>query len=74
MLLSLRKNGLTSLFKEVRVFKEGGPRRREMCTIVDECAQIAGSGLKPPFESPHLDFPEKKTFRNKKLILRELFM
>ena len=23
MLLSLRKNGLTSLFKEVRVFKEG---------------------------------------------------
>ena len=24
MLLSLRKNGLTSLFKEVRVFKGGG--------------------------------------------------
>ena len=24
MLLSPRKNGLTSLFKEVRVFKEGG--------------------------------------------------
>ena len=24
MLLSLRKNGLTSLFKEVRVFKVGG--------------------------------------------------
>ena len=26
MLLSPRKNGLTSLFKEVRVFKEGAPR------------------------------------------------
>ena len=28
-----------------------------MCTIVDDCAQIAESDLKPPFESPHLDFP-----------------
>ena len=25
---------------------------------MDNCAQIAESGLKPPFESPHLDFPE----------------
>ena len=25
---------------------------------VDDRAQIADSGLKPPFESPHLDFPE----------------
>ena len=28
------------------------PHRR---TIVDECAQMAESGLKPPFESPHVD-------------------
>ena len=25
---------------------------------MDDCAKIAESGLKPPFESPHLDFPE----------------
>ena len=31
MLLSLRENGLTSLFKEVRVFKEG-PRRTKKTT------------------------------------------
>ena len=35
-----------------------GPERPRKFTIVDDCAQIAGSGLKPPFESPHLDFPE----------------
>ena len=29
-----------------------------MCTIVDDCAQIAESGLKPPLESLHLDVPE----------------
>ena len=32
--------------------------RPQKCTIVDDCAQIAESGLKPPFESPHLDIPE----------------
>ena len=37
---------------------ERGPKRPQKCTIVDDCAQIAESGLKPPFESPHLDFPE----------------
>ena len=30
-----------------------GPQKR---TIVDDCAQIAERGLKPPSESPHLDF------------------
>ena len=35
---------------------EKGPKRPQKCTIVDDCAQIAESGLKPPFESPHLDF------------------
>ena len=30
----------------------------QMCTIVDDCAQIAESGLKPPFESSHLDSQE----------------
>ena len=35
-----------------------GPKRPQKCTIVDDCARIAESGLKPPFESPHLDFPE----------------
>ena len=38
---------------------ERGPKRPQKCTIVDDCAQIAESGLKPPFESPHLDFPDK---------------
>ena len=38
--------------------KERGPKRPQKCTIVDDCAQIAESGLKPPFESPHLDFPD----------------
>ena len=33
-------------------------KRPRKCTIAHDCAQIAGSGLKPPFESPHLDFPE----------------
>ena len=33
-------------------------QRPQMCTIVDDYAQIAESGLKPPFESPHLDFPD----------------
>ena len=29
-----------------------------MCTIADDCALVAESGLKPPFESPQLDFPQ----------------
>ena len=33
--------------------------RPRKCTIAHDCAQIAECGLKPPFESPHLDFPEK---------------
>ena len=37
---------------------ERGPKRPQKCTIVHDCAQIAESGLKPPFESPHLDFPD----------------
>ena len=34
---------------------ERGPQKPQKWTIVDDCAQIAESGLKPPFESPHLD-------------------
>ena len=29
-----------------------------MCTIANDCAQIAERGAKPPFESPHLDCPD----------------
>ena len=37
---------------------ERGPKGPQKCTIiVDDCAQIAESGLTPPFESPHLNFP-----------------
>ena len=32
--------------------------RPRMRTIPDNCVQIAESGLKLPFESPHLDFPK----------------
>ena len=31
-----------------------------MSAIADDCARAAESGLRPPFESPHLAFPEKK--------------
>ena len=37
---------------------ERGPQGPQKCTFADDCAQIAESGLKPPFESLHLDFPE----------------
>ena len=38
--------------------KESLYKRPQMCcTIEDDYAQIAESGLKPPFERPHLDFP-----------------
>ena len=33
-------------------------KRPRKCIIAHDYAQIAGSGLKPPFESPHLDFPD----------------
>ena len=36
MLLSLRKNGLTSLFKEVRVFKGGNLPLRGLCGGLSE--------------------------------------
>ena len=29
-----------------------------MSTIAGDCAPIAEGGLKPPFESPHVDFPD----------------
>ena len=35
-----------------------GPKRPQKCTFVDDRAQIAKSDLKPPFESPYLDFPD----------------
>ena len=34
-----------------------GPKRPQMCTIADDCARLAESGLRPLFESPHLNFP-----------------
>ena len=37
-----------------------GPERPQKCTTADDCAQIAENGLKPPFASPHLDFPENR--------------
>ena len=46
---------------------KNGPERPQMCTIVDDCAQIADSGLKPPFESPRLDFPEKGPRKDRKM-------
>ena len=36
--------------------------RPRKCTIAHDCAQIVESGLKPPFESPHLDFSDKPTW------------
>ena len=44
---------------------ERGPKGPQKCTIVDDCARITKSGLKPPFESPHLDFPESCELRQK---------
>ena len=44
-------------------------------TPQDDCAQIAESGLKPPFESPRLDFPEidsRESIRKKTSILKAL--
>ena len=35
-----------------------GPKWPQMCTILDDCVQIAERRLKPPFESHHLDLPE----------------
>ena len=32
-----------------------------MCTVAGDRARVAESGLKPPFESPHEDFPNKTT-------------
>ena len=48
---------------------ERGPKRPQKCTIVDDCAQIAESGLKPPFESPHLDFPERRLYGSRVAIV-----
>ena len=48
-----------------------GPKKPQKCTIVDNCAQIAESGLKPPFESPDLDFPEAKWLLENQPRLRE---
>ena len=35
-----------------------GPERPQRCTIVDDCAQIAESGLQHSFERPHVDFSD----------------
>ena len=38
---------------------KGSKKATKQKCALDDCAQIAESGPKPPFESPHLDFPEK---------------
>ena len=49
MLLSLRKDGLTSLFKEVRVFKEHNPERLWRQNFpLDRRAPDYSSNLCPP--------------------------
>ena len=35
---------------------KGGPKRPQKCTIVDDCAQIAESGLKPHLRAPSYAF------------------
>ena len=35
--------------------KENLDQNVTRCTVADDCAQIAKSGLKLPFESPHFD-------------------
>ena len=47
MLLSLRKNGLTSLFKEVRVFKVFVKVRDGETTIKIKCSVLSGRGPYP---------------------------
>ena len=48
-----------------KLLLERGPKGPQKWTIVDDCAQIAeSSGLKPPFESPHLDFPDESCCGN----------
>ena len=34
------------------------PTRPQMCTIADDRSRAVESGLKPPFEKPHVDFPQ----------------
>ena len=36
-----------------------GPKRPQMCTIAGDYARVPECGLKPAFESPHVDFPKK---------------
>ena len=44
---------LSTIAYDCRLFPlESAPKTPQKCTIVDDCAQIAESGLKPPFESP----------------------
>ena len=42
-----------------KVLLRKGPKKPQKRRVVDDCAQISESGLKPLFESPHLDFPEQ---------------
>ena len=46
----------TVVILQQKIPLQRGPKAPQMCTIVDDCARIAESGLKPPFESPHVDF------------------
>ena len=50
-----------------KLLLEGGPKRPRKCTIVDDCAQIAECGFKPPLESPHLDCPQTKIIISDKI-------
>ena len=49
---------------------ERGAKGPQKCTIVDDCAQIAESGLKPPFESPCLDSPNPRSLQEIALIFK----
>ena len=37
-----------------RKFHAKGPKRPHMCTIADDCARVAESGLQPPLRAPNL--------------------
>ena len=54
---------------------ERGPKRPQKCTIMDDCARMAGCGRRPPFESPHLDFPDfRGRLRQRKSTFKRIFV
>ena len=53
MPLSLRKNGLTSLFKEVRVFKDGNGFDKDGRQVFETSKLLWKPQTLPPLEEPH---------------------